>query len=81
MDDTTVDSRLWPRSAAMGERLWSEPAEGWEAAEKRILIHRERIVERGVAAAAIQPEWCTQYQDNCPSKNPIGDNYASSNDF
>lgn len=71
MDDTEVDSRLWPRSAAMAERLWAEPETTWEAAENRMLIHRQRLVDRGAMAAAMQPEWCLQYQDNCPMNNPI----------
>lgn len=66
VDDTTVDSRLWPRAAAMAETLWSEPSEGWRAAENRMLIHRERLVERGISASAMQPQWCMQNQGNCP---------------
>lgn len=71
VDDTAVDSRLWPRSAAMAERLWAEPENTWEGAEKRMLIHRQRLVNNDIRAAAMQPEWCLQYQDNCPTNNPV----------
>lgn len=39
-DDVTLDSKLWPRASAFGERLWSDPDTGFRGAENRILIHR-----------------------------------------
>ncbi|KAF5283858.1 hypothetical protein FQA39_LY04678 [Lamprigera yunnana] len=68
VDDTEVDARLWPRAAAMGERLWSDPPGTWRNAENRMLIHRERLVNRGIAAEALQPQWCQQNEDNCPTQ-------------
>ncbi|KAH1007368.1 hypothetical protein HUJ04_004611, partial [Dendroctonus ponderosae] len=65
-DSTSLDSRLWPRASAMAEVLWSEPESTWRAAESRFLIHRERLVRLGVQADALEPEWCTQYEENCP---------------
>ncbi|XP_050299651.1 chitooligosaccharidolytic beta-N-acetylglucosaminidase isoform X2 [Anthonomus grandis grandis] len=65
-DSTSLDSRLWPRSSAMAEVLWSEPETGWREAESRFLIHRERLVKLGVNADALEPEWCMQYEENCP---------------
>ncbi|XP_066263012.1 chitooligosaccharidolytic beta-N-acetylglucosaminidase [Euwallacea similis] len=65
-DSTSLDSRLWPRASAMAEVLWSEPETSWRAAESRFLIHRERLVKLGVNADALEPEWCLQYEENCP---------------
>ncbi|EFN68976.1 Chitooligosaccharidolytic beta-N-acetylglucosaminidase [Camponotus floridanus] len=64
-DSTSIDSRLWPRSAAMAERLWSEPDSNWLHAEPRMLMQRERLVERGINADSLQPEWCLQNQGSC----------------
>ncbi|KAL6421845.1 hypothetical protein ACFW04_010982 [Cataglyphis niger] len=64
-DSTSTDSRLWPRSAAMAERLWSEPDSTWHHAEQRMLRQRERLVERGIYADRLEPEWCMQNQGSC----------------
>ncbi|XP_046742944.1 chitooligosaccharidolytic beta-N-acetylglucosaminidase [Diprion similis] len=64
-DSTTIDSRLWPRAAAAAERLWSEPKSSWIHAEHRMLRHRERMVQKGINADSIQPEWCAQNQGYC----------------
>ena len=34
--------------------------EGWRDAETRLVNMRERMAARGIAADAIQPEWCHQ---------------------
>ncbi|XP_063240349.1 chitooligosaccharidolytic beta-N-acetylglucosaminidase [Bacillus rossius redtenbacheri] len=65
VDDESVDGRLWPRSSAMAERLWSDPSEGWRDAEPRLLHHRERLVRRGVRAEALEPLWCHQNHGYC----------------
>ncbi|XP_015189390.1 PREDICTED: chitooligosaccharidolytic beta-N-acetylglucosaminidase [Polistes dominula] len=65
VDSTSVDSRLWPRSAAFAERLWSDPASTWIHAEHRILRQRQRLVERGINADRLEPEWCIQNQGHC----------------
>lgn len=65
-DSSTIDSRLWPRAAALAEVLWSEPEEGWRDAEQRLLVHRERLVARGINSDRLEPEWCLQNEENCP---------------
>ncbi|KAG8035909.1 hypothetical protein G9C98_003035 [Cotesia typhae] len=62
---SSVDNRLWPRSAAMAERLWAEPGSNWKAAEQRLILHRERLVKRGILADTTEPEWCQQNQGHC----------------
>ncbi|KAL5292578.1 Hexo1 family protein [Megaselia abdita] len=66
IDDFTIDSRFWPRASALAERLWSDPQTSWRDAEHRMLVHRERLVENGVRAESIQPEWCRQNEGECP---------------
>uniref|UniRef100_A0A182N7T2 beta-N-acetylhexosaminidase n=1 Tax=Anopheles dirus TaxID=7168 RepID=A0A182N7T2_9DIPT len=65
-DSHTLDNRLWPRLSAHAERLWSNPRAGWQLAESRMLLHRERLVEAGIAANSLQPKWCLQNEANCP---------------
>ena len=65
VDGAAIQGKLWPRGAALGERLWTDPATGWKEAEIRMVNQRERMVERGVAADALQPEWCHQNEGLC----------------
>ncbi|GAB0100869.1 Beta-hexosaminidase [Sergentomyia squamirostris] len=67
VDDRALDSRFWPRASALAERLWSDPADSWRDAESRMLIHRERLVENGVDAESLQPQWCLQNEGDCPN--------------
>ncbi|KAF9801355.1 hypothetical protein SFRURICE_002995, partial [Spodoptera frugiperda] len=64
-DSATLDGRLWPRAAALAERLWAEPQTDWKAAETRMLHIRERLVRMGVQADSLEPEWCYQNEDQC----------------
>ena len=67
-DALTLDARLWPRVSALAERLWSDPVTDWAAADSRMLVHRERLVENGIQAESIQPKWCLQNEGECPIK-------------
>ena len=64
-DAQTLDSRLWPRAAAVAERLWAEPQTDSAAALTRLVHHRERMVQRGVGAESLQPEYCHQNDGAC----------------
>nr|3VTR_A Chain A, N-acetylglucosaminidase [Ostrinia furnacalis] len=66
-DTSTLDGRLWPRAAALAERLWAEPATSWQDAEYRMLHIRERFVRMGIQAESLQPEWCYQNEGYCYS--------------
>ncbi|XP_055533308.1 chitooligosaccharidolytic beta-N-acetylglucosaminidase isoform X2 [Wyeomyia smithii] len=65
-DQLTLDARLWPRLSALAERLWTDPRGGWQLADSRMLVHRERLVANGIAAESLQPKWCLQNEANCP---------------
>ncbi|XP_037083425.1 LOW QUALITY PROTEIN: chitooligosaccharidolytic beta-N-acetylglucosaminidase-like [Pollicipes pollicipes] len=64
-DDSTLDQKLWPRGAALAERLWAEPETGYAAAERRYVHHRRRMVAAGVGAETVQPEFCHHYEGSC----------------
>lgn len=65
VDEHSSEGKIWPRTAALAERLWTNPSQGWRAAEYRFIYHRERLVERGIQADAIQPLWCQQNSGYC----------------
>lgn len=64
-DQHTLDTRLWPRAAALAERLWSNPSTGWREAESRMLRQRERLASRNIAPDVIEPLWCHQNEGLC----------------
>ncbi|CAK1601338.1 unnamed protein product [Parnassius mnemosyne] len=65
VDTAALDSRLWPRAAALAERLWSEPQGNWRDAEYRMLHIREHLVRMGIKAESLEPEWCYQNEGYC----------------
>ncbi|XP_067646594.1 chitooligosaccharidolytic beta-N-acetylglucosaminidase [Eurosta solidaginis] len=65
IDEFTLDYRFWPRASALAERLWSNTNESWQAAEARMLYHRQRLTENGIGAESLQPEWCLQNEGEC----------------
>uniref|UniRef100_A0A2P2I9A9 Beta-hexosaminidase n=1 Tax=Hirondellea gigas TaxID=1518452 RepID=A0A2P2I9A9_9CRUS len=65
MDSFSLDNKVWPRAAAFAERVWSDPVEGWGAAESRLVHHRQRLVSRGIMANRIKPQWCHQHDAMC----------------
>lgn len=58
VDQHNLEPKVWPRAAALAERFWSDPATGWYEASPRMQQHRQRLVERGIQAAGLQPQWC-----------------------
>ncbi|XP_057304638.1 chitooligosaccharidolytic beta-N-acetylglucosaminidase-like [Hydractinia symbiolongicarpus] len=65
VDGQTSEGKIWPRTAALAERLWSNPKHDWRGAEYRLIFHRERMIERGIQADALQPLWCEQNAGHC----------------
>ncbi|XP_013190818.2 chitooligosaccharidolytic beta-N-acetylglucosaminidase [Amyelois transitella] len=64
MDAQVLDTRVWPRAAAVGERLWSDPPAA-RAPDARLHAQRARLVARGLAPDAISPGWCQQHDGKC----------------
>ena len=57
MDDSDIDTIVWPDTAAVAERLWSSPGgsdnpDAYDAAKAydRIIPHRCRLYQRGIRA-------------------------------
>lgn len=59
-DSSNVQQKIWPRAAALAEALWSNPQDGWYAADPRMQLWRNTLVKRDISAEALQPLWCAQ---------------------
>lgn len=64
-DMNSLDTRIWPRAAALAERLWSDPNTSWSNATNRLLHMRERLVARYIGSDQIQPTYCQQNPGSC----------------
>ena len=61
-----LDARVWPRTAAVGERLWSDPVKGSTVeAEPRMQAHIDRLQRRSIQPEAVAPQWCNQHEGQC----------------
>lgn len=65
VDENNLDTRVWPRAAAVAERLWSNPSTNNTVAENRMLEIRQRLIKRGVKPESISPGWCAQNEGSC----------------
>ncbi|GAY31777.1 hypothetical protein WN943_020964 [Citrus x changshan-huyou] len=70
-DPKVLDVRLWPRTSAMAETLWSGNRDEetgikrYAQATDRLNEWRYRMVSRGVGAEPIQPLWCLRNPGMC----------------
>ena len=64
---------MFPRASALGERLWSSPSVNWKDnfmdVEIRMVTHRQLLVDRGIKADALQPEYCYLSEGSCELHN------------
>lgn len=61
-----LDARVWPRAAALAERLWADRADGASAdVYLRLDTQRARLVSRGIRAAPLWPRWCSHNPHSC----------------
>ncbi|KAK2637528.1 hypothetical protein Ddye_032320 [Dipteronia dyeriana] len=75
-DPTVVDARLWPRTSAMAEALWSGNRDEtgkkrYSEATDRLNEWRYRMVSRGIGAEPIQPLWCIRNPGMCNTLHPF----------
>ncbi|XP_028170294.1 chitooligosaccharidolytic beta-N-acetylglucosaminidase [Ostrinia furnacalis] len=65
VDKEVLDTRIWPRAAAVAERLWADPMSTASAAEPRLQRFRSRLQARGLRPDAMSPAWCEQHDGRC----------------
>merc|ERR1712110_190809 len=66
ISEDDVLSKMEPRTAAYGERLWlGDQASSWHAAHHRLVHHRDRLVSRGVTSDQITQRWCVLNPGQC----------------
>ncbi|CAI9103269.1 OLC1v1001723C1 [Oldenlandia corymbosa var. corymbosa] len=75
-DSTVMDSRIWPRTSALAESLWSGNRDEtgkkrYAEATDRLNEWRNRMVKRGIRAEPIQPLWCIRNPGMCNTVHPF----------
>lgn len=69
-DDHTISTRIWPRTAALGELLWSgnKDKDGHKRTyelTQRIINFREYLLANGIAAKPLVPKYCVKNAHAC----------------
>ncbi|KAF7283897.1 beta acetylhexosaminidase fused lobes isoform X2 [Rhynchophorus ferrugineus] len=71
VEESSLDSRLWPRTAAFAERVWTDPQLDLatfsihEDVYTRLSTQRDRLISKGLKAEAMWPTWCSQNPGMC----------------
>ncbi|XP_071051695.1 beta-hexosaminidase subunit beta-like [Onthophagus taurus] len=66
VDDINIETKIWPRAAAVAERLWTNSKrDRSKDVEHRFYLHRERLVANRIGAEPVAPEWCVQNEGKC----------------
>lgn len=61
-----ADSRIWPRAAAVAERLWSDPETNAALAMTRFYRHNDRLRRtRGIKSDPLAPKYCIENEGEC----------------
>ena len=63
VDQDNWFARVWPRAAAVGERLWSQQTNKVDTADalNRLLVFRCRLQARGFDSTPLQPGFCATH--------------------
>ncbi|XP_050357844.1 probable beta-hexosaminidase fdl [Nymphalis io] len=71
VDASSLDYHLWPRAAAVAERLWSDVVANSSANKfvyLRLDMHRSRMLLHGIKTQPIWPAWCSSNPNTCLKK-------------
>jgi hexosaminidase len=60
-----LDPKIWPRAASSAELFWTGPGGNVSQALPRLHDLSYRFTQRGVAAIALQPQWCALRPGAC----------------
>lgn len=72
--EEAISSRIWPRAAAMTDKLWSEVVEtNLTEVQKRLNGFYKTIKERGISGAPITNQWCELNLEYCFDKYEVGE--------
>lgn len=66
-----LEIKLWPRAAALGENLWSNPNERTDETYTRINYHNYRMRQRGIPTSQLQPVACLYFNGHCRKPHDI----------
>ena len=76
---SSLDQTVWPRTSAVGERLWSAAdVNDYVEAYGRLQWMTQRMIERGINANMIGSEYCMYNPKEC--NNPFDDTTMMTND-
>lgn len=69
VDDSAIDAKVWPRTAAFAEKVWTHQTRPERrrtaSVTYRILQQRHRLIQLGIKAEAIVPDWCKYNEGMC----------------
>lgn len=66
VDEHSIEVKIWPRTAAIAERLWSDPSNvDMRSVESRFNRQRERLISKGIQPDATIPEYCSLFEGDC----------------